>query len=678
MPDNIIESIISDIQNKNYSAAIERLDELIDKNPSNHDLYEIKAGCNYALGNFENAVDDWTYAIINFKNAVDHKKELSVIYGKRGRTYLKAGNYLNASEDFNKSLVLFPNSAETLNNLATCMRRVKNYEEALISANKAIELNPDFSDAYNNRANINYCLGNTEDALSDYSSAIKNNPGNPKAYFNRGSLYYYLRDEVNARKDWEKAISIDEDIRQELSILHPEFSLDKESVKEIPEEIPVFPGEVISVTDDKNSEEKIEQADEIIPEEPLAIHEEPEVKPEEPEVKPEEPETIHEEPEVKPEEPEAKPEEPEVIPKEPEVIPEEPEVIPEVPEVIPEEPEVKPEEPDVKPEELELKPEEPEEKTEEFSIESFHDVFEKKESDWMPPSSEKSGFIPDINIPDLDFKNIFMENQAEEIPEEQNEEPVIHKPLISDEVQKLHEEIESAEYPETDELKGFKGFTMDMDSGSGSSKDEIKHIVHDYEEQKVRKRLEFFSSPVFLVIIILAILVVVFTALYQIIGINRQESGIDNITGSKDTEAVKSGQTSDSLNGKTEDSASVTKEEETISENETVEEVKETVPEETPPPVKETVQQETVSKTLGFISDKKKFILLAENDGYYVQVGSYKEKSKAEEIVKELSGKGIKASVIEADLKEKGIYYRVRAGAFTDSDEAKQKMSGLE
>jgi hypothetical protein len=34
--------------------------------------------------------------------------------------------------------------------------------------------------------------------------------------------------------------------------------------------------------------------------------------------------------------------------------------------------------------------------------------------------------------------------------------------------------------------------------------------------------------------------------------------------------------------------------------------------------------------------------------------------------------------VVEVDLKEKGIYFRVRAGAFTGSDEAKQKMSGLE
>jgi tetratricopeptide (TPR) repeat protein len=237
MPDNIIESIISDIQNKNYSAAIKRLDELIDKNPSNHDLYEIKAGCNYALGNYEYAVDDWTYAIINFKNAVDHKKELSVIYGKRGKTYLKLRNYFNASEDFGKSLKLFPESAETLNNLATCMRRLKNYDEALKFADDAVAINPDFSDAYNNRANINYCLGNIDNALKDYSSAIERNPGNAKAFFNRGSLYYHLSDEDNARKDWEKAISLDGDIKQELQKLHPEFSMVKQEPDLIPDKV---------------------------------------------------------------------------------------------------------------------------------------------------------------------------------------------------------------------------------------------------------------------------------------------------------------------------------------------------------------------------------------------------------------------------------------------------------
>jgi len=677
MPDNIIDSIISDIQNKNYSAAIKRLDELIEKNPSNHDLYEIKAGCNYALGNFENAVDDWTYAIINFKNAVDHKKELSVIYGKRGRTYLKAGNYLNASEDFNKSLMLFPDSPETLNNLATCMRRIKNYDEALSFANKAVELNPGFSDAYNNRANINYCLGNTENAFSDYSSAIEINPGNAKAYFNRGSLYYHLRDEANARKDWEKAISIDEDIRQELSILHPEFSIERESHPEVQEETPEFPEEVISVTDDKGHEEIIERTDETIPEEPEIISEVSEIKIDEPEIKLEEPEIISEVSEIKIDEPEIKLEVPEIKPEEPEIKPEEPEIKPEEPEIKPEEPEIKPEEPEIKPEEPEIKPEVPESKSEEFTFESFLDVFEKKETEMTPSSSEKSEFIPDFDIPDLDFKSIFMENKAEEITEGQNEEPVPFRPLISEEVQKLHEEIEKNENPEKDDLKGFKGFTMESDLGKNSSIEDLQHTAYDHEEQKIKNRLELFSSPVFLVILILGILLVAVITLYQIIGINRQEPGKD-ITGKTDTETVKSGQTADSLNGKTEDSASVTTEEETPSENETAEEEKETVQEEAPPPVKETVKQESVSKNLGFISDKKKFILLSENDGYYVQVGSYKEKSKAEETIKELSAKGIKASFIEVDLQEKGIYYRVRTGAFTGSDEAKQKMSVLE
>ena len=43
-----------------------------------------------------------------------------------------------------------------------------------------------------------------------------------------------------------------------------------------------------------------------------------------------------------------------------------------------------------------------------------------------------------------------------------------------------------------------------------------------------------------------------------------------------------------------------------------------------------------------------------------------------------LTRQNIKGAVVEVDLKEKGIYYRVRAGAFKSEEEAKQVTTKLE
>jgi cell division septation protein DedD len=102
--------------------------------------------------------------------------------------------------------------------------------------------------------------------------------------------------------------------------------------------------------------------------------------------------------------------------------------------------------------------------------------------------------------------------------------------------------------------------------------------------------------------------------------------------------------------------------------------VKEEVKKEEPPKQ----NAELTTRNLGFISEKKQFVLFSEPDGYYVQIGSYKEKPKADEKLKLLDKNNIKGKVIETDLKEKGIFYRVRAGVFTTPEEAREKTIKIE
>ncbi len=61
--------------------------------------------------------------------------------------------------------------------------------------------------------------------------------------------------------------------------------------------------------------------------------------------------------------------------------------------------------------------------------------------------------------------------------------------------------------------------------------------------------------------------------------------------------------------------------------------------------------------------------------GFFVQVASFKEKAKAEVAAQNLRKNGFSVRIQSADLKEKGIWYRVEIGPFASEEEV-QKAKG--
>jgi cell division septation protein DedD len=55
---------------------------------------------------------------------------------------------------------------------------------------------------------------------------------------------------------------------------------------------------------------------------------------------------------------------------------------------------------------------------------------------------------------------------------------------------------------------------------------------------------------------------------------------------------------------------------------------------------------------------------------YTVQVGASQDRGEAQRLEQKLRAAGLKPYVIEADLREKGVWYRIRVGAFKDKDTA--------
>ena len=62
---------------------------------------------------------------------------------------------------------------------------------------------------------------------------------------------------------------------------------------------------------------------------------------------------------------------------------------------------------------------------------------------------------------------------------------------------------------------------------------------------------------------------------------------------------------------------------------------------------------------------------------FSIQVYSFKEKERAETALKALKDKNYPAFIMVSDIGERGIWYRVRVGSFTDENEAKRILDLL-
>ena len=62
---------------------------------------------------------------------------------------------------------------------------------------------------------------------------------------------------------------------------------------------------------------------------------------------------------------------------------------------------------------------------------------------------------------------------------------------------------------------------------------------------------------------------------------------------------------------------------------------------------------------------------------YAIQLYSFKEQSRADSMIKKLKENGLSAYVQMSDLGNKGVWYRVRTGSFTNPDKAKATLAEI-
>jgi tetratricopeptide (TPR) repeat protein len=141
----------------------------------------------------------------NFEKSIELNPGLAEAYYYRGRVQL---DDKKADADFSKAIELKPNYPEAYFQRGLNDDLSGDSAGALRDYNKAIELNPKFIDAYMTRA-VLYLLGNRGAlAIADYTRVIELKPDG-ESYYVRGNSYLEIGEYAKAIIDLTRSIQLD-------------------------------------------------------------------------------------------------------------------------------------------------------------------------------------------------------------------------------------------------------------------------------------------------------------------------------------------------------------------------------------------------------------------------------------------------------------------------------------
>jgi tetratricopeptide (TPR) repeat protein len=133
----------------------------INTNPSLAIVHRNIGYANLEIGNYKEAIEDFTKAILLNIYFID-------AYLNRGRAYLKDQKFMSAIEDFNKVINSNPNDKNTFLLIGEAYDNLQNYNEAIQNYTRSINIDNDFAQAYFKRSEsklkVNDFLGAIEDS----------------------------------------------------------------------------------------------------------------------------------------------------------------------------------------------------------------------------------------------------------------------------------------------------------------------------------------------------------------------------------------------------------------------------------------------------------------------------------------------------------------------------------
>lgn len=185
-----------------YDESLSTVNPLIENNPRNYKLYNIRGNIKLGKKLFEEAIKDFDTSLrINPKHAR--------AYHSMGAAYHLQNNYTEAINYYSKAIQYDVTLAHSYNLRGLANIMLKRYQEAVSDLDIAIKIT-NRDDFYLNRGAAWYYIKKYEKAKKDFSQAIKLN-ATPVAYTNRGTVWFKQGNYDAALIDFDNALVLDRD-----------------------------------------------------------------------------------------------------------------------------------------------------------------------------------------------------------------------------------------------------------------------------------------------------------------------------------------------------------------------------------------------------------------------------------------------------------------------------------
>ncbi len=156
---------VNEYYKENHPAVITFMSKAIELGVETVGTYLIRASGYGKLGQYENAVEDYSEAI---------KLEPGNLtaFNNRGIMFLKLNQYQRAVEDLNKVIELDPSNVSAYILRGNAYSNLKQYDKAIENSNKVIELDPENVSAINTISEYTIITGNYKRALDSINKGL--------------------------------------------------------------------------------------------------------------------------------------------------------------------------------------------------------------------------------------------------------------------------------------------------------------------------------------------------------------------------------------------------------------------------------------------------------------------------------------------------------------------------
>ncbi|MGL5080166.1 MAG: tetratricopeptide repeat protein [Microcoleaceae cyanobacterium] len=202
----LLDQGIKSITSQDYSQALERLNQVIQQNPTWVEAYGHRCWVWIQLEQYSEAASDCAQAVQLASNR-------SSDYLNLGLAHYRQGNFAEAIAANNQAIQLQPDSIEAYYNRGLAYFELKAYSEAVADYDQALDqrrylTQSEEAEIYIDRGVAKLMLKQMSNAMADLSQAIQLDGSSSRAYYNHGCLCRQMKNNQIAVQDFDIALQL--------------------------------------------------------------------------------------------------------------------------------------------------------------------------------------------------------------------------------------------------------------------------------------------------------------------------------------------------------------------------------------------------------------------------------------------------------------------------------------